>query len=84
MTDTTDKAAIEMSPDFTDMARAALLWVLWHHQGGSSPIGQPIRYALGMGANDRLSDWQISEAKRWAAMTGSKTADFRRPAPPKD
>lgn len=39
----------EMSPDFTDTARAALLWVLWHHQGGSSDIGQPIRFALGMG-----------------------------------
>ena len=34
----------ELSPDFTDTARAALLWVLWHHQGGSSPVGQPIRW----------------------------------------
>lgn len=42
----------ELSPDFTDTARAALLWVLWHHQGGSSPVGQPIRFALGMGKHD--------------------------------
>lgn len=58
----------EMSPDFTDTARAALLSVLWHHQGASSPVGQPIRFALGMGAFDKLSDHQISEAKRWESI----------------
>lgn len=66
----------ELSPDFTDTARAALLWVLWHHQGGSSPVGQPIRYALGMGAHESLNAWQVSEAKRWAAITGSQTSEF--------
>lgn len=71
----------EMSPEFTDTARSALLWVLWHHQGGSSPVGQPIRYALGMDAHDRLSDYQVQEAKRWAELTNSETRDFhRRPA----
>ena len=63
----------EMSPDFTDFARAALLWVLWHHQGGSSPIGQPLRFALGMGADERLSESQVREAKRWAAARGNFT-----------
>jgi hypothetical protein len=71
----------EISPEFTDTARAALLWVLWHHQGGSSPVGQPIRYALGMGSHDDMSDAQIREAKRWDSLrpkpthgiTGSKT-----------
>lgn len=58
----------EMSPDFTDKARAALLWVLWHHQGASSPVGQPIRFALGMGQHDRLNDHQLREAKRWEAL----------------
>ncbi len=73
----------EMSPEFTDSARDALLWVLWHHQGGSSPIGQPIRFALGMGAHDRLSEPQINRAKRWASLTKSTTDDFHRahPAP---
>ena len=66
----------EMSPDLTDTARAALLWVLWHHQGGSSPVGQPIRFALGMGAHERLNEHQVAEAKRWAALTKSATADF--------
>lgn len=67
----------EMSPDFTDTARAALLWVLWHHQGGSSPVGQPIRYALGMDAHEHLSKHQVQEAKRWAALTKAESNDFR-------
>lgn len=67
---------VEMSPDFTDTARAALLWVLWHHQGGSSPVGQPIRYALGMGAHEHLNAEQVRAAKRWAAITGSLTSEF--------
>lgn len=58
----------EMSPDFTDTARAALLWLLWHHQGASSPVGQPIRFALGIGQHDRLNDHQLREAKRWEAL----------------
>jgi len=58
----------ELSPDFTDTARAALLWVLWHHQGGNSPVGQPIRFALGMGQHDRLNEHQLAEAKRWGRL----------------
>ena len=68
---------VDMSPEFTDTARAALLWVLWHHQVGSSPVGQPIRYALGMGANEHLNAHQVNEAKRWASIAGSHTSDFR-------
>lgn len=58
-------------PEFTDTARAALLWVLWHHQGGNSKVGQPIRFALGKDAHEPLSDWEVEQAKRWGA------ADFR-------
>lgn len=58
----------ELSPEFTDTARAALLWVLWHHQGASSPVGQPIRFALGMGQHDRLEPHQLAEAKRWEGL----------------
>ena len=57
----------EMSPDFTDTARNALLWVLWHHQGASSKVGQAMRFALGMGDHDRLNGEQIARAKSWAA-----------------
>lgn len=70
--------AEEMSPEFTDSARAAIAWVLWHHQGGSSAVGQPLRFALGMGAYEELPVWRITEAKRWAEATGSRTEDFHR------
>jgi hypothetical protein len=63
-----------MSPEFTDTARAALLWVLWHHQGGSSPVGQPIRFALGMGQHDHLSPTQLAEARRWDEIAARSAA----------
>ncbi|WBF05234.1 hypothetical protein [Burkholderia phage CSP3] len=50
------------------VTRALLLNVLWHHQGGSSEIGQPIRKLLGIGAHDHLTDEQLSEAKRIEAI----------------
>lgn len=55
--------------DFSDMGRAALLWVLWHHQGASSDVGQPIRFALGMGKHERMSDEQISKAEKWFSLS---------------
>lgn len=44
---------------------SALLWTLWHHQGGSSHIGQPIRKLLSIGQHDRLTDEQIAQAKEF-------------------
>jgi len=70
--------SVEMSPDFTDTARAAIAWVLWHHQGGSSPVGQPLRFSLGMGQHDRMTDHQIAEAKRFAQWAGASTEGFHR------
>ncbi|WP_211483682.1 hypothetical protein [Azotobacter chroococcum] len=49
----------------TDELRGALLWMLWHHQGGGSKIGQPIRLMLGIGPFDSLTDEQITEAKAY-------------------
>ncbi|WP_099484453.1 hypothetical protein [Stenotrophomonas maltophilia] len=69
---------VEMSPEFTDTARAAIAWVLWHHQGGSSPVGQPLRFSLGMGQHDRMTDHQIAEAKRFAEWSGATTEGFHR------
>lgn len=43
--------------------RAMLLNVIWHHQGGGSRVGQPLRAMLGIGQHDRLSDEQLAEAK---------------------
>ena len=46
-----------------DRMRAGLLAALWHHQGGSSPIGQPIRRLLGITQHEHLTDEQVKEAK---------------------
>jgi hypothetical protein len=48
--------------------RSMLLWVLYHHQGSKSDVGQPIRRALGIGQFDNLNDEQIQEAKSAAAI----------------
>lgn len=62
--DLVDPAAdtIEHHPVRQQM-EAALLWSLYHHQGGSSHIGQPIRKLLGIGQHDRLTDEQLAQAK---------------------
>lgn len=59
-----DADCIEHHPERQN-AEAALLWTLYHHQGGSSNIGQPIRKILGIGQHDRLTDEQISDAKKF-------------------
>lgn len=43
-----------------------LFWILYNHQGGNSPEGQPIRKILGMGQFDRMTGFQIEMGKRWA------------------
>lgn len=45
-------------------SRALLLNVLWHHQGGSSRAGQPIRRMLGISQHADLTGEQVAEAKR--------------------
>lgn len=72
--------AVEMSPEFTDTARGAIAWVLYHHQGGSSAIGQPLRYALGLGAHEDMPTHLIQQAKHYASAAGRSTADFHAPA----
>ena len=57
-----DADCIEHHPKRQQM-EDALLWTLYHHQGGSSHIGQPIRKLLGIGQHDRMTDDQIAEAK---------------------
>lgn len=51
--------------------RGALYWNLWHHQGGSSEIGQRIRRILGMTPHQRMTEDQIREGKAWAARNGA-------------
>ncbi len=56
------------SPD----VKAALLFALWHHQGGSSKIGQPIRVALGIGVHEHLTPEQLDIAKRVQSAIASQ------------
>lgn len=67
-----DADTIEHHPE-RQKAEAALLWALYHHQGGSSDIGQPIRKLLGIGQYDRLTDEQIAAVK--AFYEDSDSAD---------
>ncbi|WP_373379862.1 hypothetical protein [Cupriavidus nantongensis] len=55
-------------------SRAMLLNILWHHQGGSSPVGQPIRALLGIGQHDHLNNDQLAEAKWIDALLAAPAA----------
>ena len=59
-----DADTIEHHPIRQQMENA-LLWTLYHHQGASSPVGQPIRKLLGIGQYDRLTDEQLAAAKNF-------------------
>ena len=48
--------------------RGCLLWLLWGHQGGSSPVGQPIRRALGIDAHASMTPEQIDAGQRFGVM----------------
>lgn len=64
----TDEQAVLEDEEFSLLSQtqvAALLWVLWCHQGASSPVGQPIRFALGMDKRQAMSDEQVSAAQRF-------------------
>lgn len=46
-----------------DEMEGLLLWALYNHQGGSSPIGQPIRKLLGIGEHDQMTRQQVEKAQ---------------------
>ena len=50
-----------MRKEIEDM-QGLLLWALWHHQGGGSPVGQPIRKFMGIGQHDALLVGQVHHA----------------------
>ena len=55
-----------------------LLWALYHSQGGSSPVGQPIRRVLGIGTHDRLTEEEVMIARLAAeAAMALKSAEDR-------
>jgi len=51
------------APVRTHQLEDVLLWALWHHQGGSSHIGQPIRAVLGIGQHEPMTPRQIERGK---------------------
>jgi hypothetical protein len=55
--------------------RGLLLWTLYHHQGGSSSVGQPIRKALGIGEHAHLTADQVVEAKKYGEPYKHKTSE---------
>jgi hypothetical protein len=55
--------------------KGALLWALYHHQGGNSPVGRPIRKMLGIGRFVDLSAEQVHEATRFAADPTNSAPD---------
>ena len=61
----------------TETLRGLLLWSLYHSQGGSSPVGQPIRRVLGIGTHARLTEEEVTIAKLAAesAMTLKSAED---------
>jgi len=59
-----------------DKYEQLLLWLLWHHQGGSSKVGQPIRAELGIGEYASLTKEQVDIAKAYkGAKLGAREAD---------
>lgn len=60
-------------------SRAMLLNVLWHHQGGSSLVGQPLRSMLGIGPHGHMTGEQV-EAAKWidGLLAEAKFKNFHR------
>ena len=54
---------------------APLLWVLWHHLGANSTVGQPIREYLGIGRSDLLTDGQTKVAQEYGVRRASGNGD---------
>jgi hypothetical protein len=54
---------------------APLLWVLWHHLGANSTVGQPIREYLGIGRSDLLTDGQTKVAQEYGIRRASGNGD---------
>lgn len=75
---------MQNKPYIDPLTRAMLLNVLWHHQGGSSQVGQPIRAMLGIGEHARMADWQVRVAQEIEAMVrpqpGAEPPDWQKHA----
>ena len=65
------RAEVEALRADAETKRGLLLWALYRAQGGSSPVGQPIRRHLGIEQHAHLTLDQIQDAAR--AAQGDKT-----------
>ena len=69
-----------VADEFTESARAALLWVLWHHPAAAAPLDSFHPFCAWHGQHEYLSGQQVADAKRWAAVSPQPTRR-RRPRP---
>ena len=60
------RAEVEALRADAETKRGLLLWALYRAQGGSSPVGQPIRRHLGIEQHAHLTLDQIQDAARAA------------------
>lgn len=52
------------APSMSPLVRDLLTFALWHHQGGSSSVGQSIRALLGMRQHECMTEAQYEVARR--------------------
>ena len=74
-TDNEDEVA-QLEAKIEDL-ESLLLWALWHHQGASSAVGQPIRVALGIGPHDSLTVGQVHAGSEVVARLIRHNAEVR-------
>ncbi len=56
-------ATVERAATLIRLQESLLLYVLWHHQGGSSVVGHVMRKHLGIGEFASLTAKQLAAAK---------------------
>ena len=66
-----NNAAPACPAEHMHMHKGMLLWILYHHQGAKSPIGQPIRRVLGIEQHAALTTEQVRYAVTVARMAGA-------------
>ena len=67
------RAEVEALRADAETKRGLLLWALYRAQGGSSPVGQPIRRHLGIEQHAHLTLDQIQDAARAAQGASDAT-----------
>jgi hypothetical protein len=62
------RTPIQRGANEIERLQGCLLWLLWHHQGSSSPIGQPIRRALGIDRYAPMTEAQIEAGQCFGVL----------------